>query len=76
MRSLLRGPVGVFELYKTQAHSNPKQHNNFLLISSMFGLLVLGQGAERIVCRHPLQAKLEAERCAARSHVPYFIAGY
>jgi hypothetical protein len=76
MRSLLRGPTSVFELYKTQTHSNPKKHNMFLLLGSMFGVLVIGQGAEKIVCKHPLQGRIDAKRLAARSYVPYFIAGY
>jgi hypothetical protein len=50
--------------------------NLFLLLSTIFGFLVIGQGAEKIVCKHPLQAKLTAERYAARSFVPFFIVGY
>jgi len=42
MRSLLRGPVSVFEIYKAQTHSNPKPMNMYLLLGSMFGILVLG----------------------------------
>jgi len=48
----------------------------FLLLSSLFGVLVLGKGAEKIVCKHPLQAKIDAERKAARSYLPYFVFGY
>ena len=42
MRSILRGPISVFELYKSQTHANPKQMNMFLLLGTMFGILVLG----------------------------------
>ena len=60
MRSILRGPISVFELYKSQTHANPKQMNMYLLLTTMFGVLIIGKGAEKIVCRHPLQAKLDA----------------
>jgi hypothetical protein len=53
-RSIVRAPFGIFEAYKHRCHTHTKQMNLIHLMGSMTAVMILGQGVEKIVCKHPL----------------------
>ena len=52
-RKGLRMIPSVFELYKQRTVKYPQQANYFNLMFFITATLVVGKGAENLVCRHP-----------------------
>ena len=64
---MARAPMSVFEAYKHRCHTHTKQMNMIHLMGSMTGALILGQGVEKIVCRHQLDTSLSFILADART---------
>ena len=69
---MFRYPFGVFEWYRGLPQAHPWQMNWFLALSVGTSALVLGKGAEKIVCgRDP-----DLPRSSTRMIVPYWMRDY
>ena len=71
-RLAFRFPLTFFENFGKKVVENPVRGNTIILNSVLFLTLVLGKGAERLVCRDGGDFK----RRVKRGFVPYFIADY
>ena len=50
---MVRGPLSAFDGIKNYSQKNAKLWNNSMLIGLFAGFLVVGNGAEKLVCQHP-----------------------
>ena len=72
MRQMFRYPFGVFEWYKGLPAAHPWQSNWVLSLTTGVSFLVLGKGAEKLVCQQPPNAPTRA----SRFFVPYWMRDY
>ena len=76
VRAALRAPLSAFEGYKNLCQRYPKQANTAMFLSWFGILMVVGKGAEKTSCAHPLEKQLDKHRNSDRAWVPYLFADY
>ena len=61
-RQGLMQPARYFDWYRHQAHAAPQWVNTCMLFGTMFTAMIVGRGAEKLICRDQIQmSKLEKE---------------
>ena len=75
-RSMIRQPLGVFEGYKAFCHDNAKLSNTCHIMGLTLAVMLVGAGAEKMICRHELHKNVNSYRNLDRSMIPYFFADY
>lgn len=76
LRGVLRYPLSVFEAYKMQRFNNAYYCNLYMLYASMVGIMIVGKGAEKMVCKHPASNAVENYRKLSRYYLPYSLVSY
>ena len=69
---MFRYPFGVFEWYRGLPAAHPWQMNWLFALSTATSVLILGKGAEKIVCRQDP----DIPRRSMRMIVPYWMKDY
>ena len=76
LRRFLAQPLVAFDFVRNSMHSHPKTSNFYMMMTSFFFILFVGNGADKLTTFNGISSKYERFRRANRFYIPYFAADY
>ena len=76
LRRFLAQPLGIFDMVRNTMQTNPRTGNYAMMMSSFVVILLVGNGADKMVTNKGLGARYERYRRINRMLIPYAVADY
>ena len=76
LRRFIAQPLVSFDFVRNNMKNSPKSTNFYMMMTSIFFIFFVGNGADKLTTSSGIRARYERIRRANRFYVPYFAANY